>query len=146
MMDSLPLPPKSNPAVRRVVAGILVRESDGHILVCQRSEKQALALKWEFPGGKIEPGEGPEAALRRELQEELGIEAEIGPLLTQFVHTYRNRNQVELAFYRVLGYSGEMKNQIFHDIRWARREDLPKYDFLEADVKLVREIAEGKIV
>ncbi len=133
------------PLARRVVAAIIVRD-DGKILICQRNKEQPLGLKWEFPGGKIEPNEEPVAALERELNEELGIIAEIGEEVERFVHTYRNGGSVELAFFRVQKYSGEITNRIFNDVRWADRTQLPRFDFLEADVKLVREIAAGKIV
>lgn len=131
---------------RQVVAAIIERKEDRKILICQRTKDQPLGLKWEFPGGKIEPGEEPKQALERELDEELGIRAEIGEELTRFVHTYRNGKSVELAFFRVLNYVGEVQNRIFKDICWAERESLPSFDFLEADVKLVREIAAGKIL
>ena len=72
----LPIPRPSGPALRFVVAGLLVR--DGLVLICQRRPDQPMALQWEFPGGKIEQGESPEQALARELQEELGIAANIG--------------------------------------------------------------------
>jgi 8-oxo-dGTP diphosphatase len=131
--------------MRKVVAAIIVRE-DGKILICQRSKDQPLALKWEFPGGKIEPGEEPHAALARELDEELGITAKIGDEITRFSHTYKNGRGVELAFFRVISFEGELKNRIFEDIRWVERRDLPTYDFLEADVKLVRDIAAGGMI
>ena len=132
--------------MKHVVAAIIVRPSDNKILICQRAKGQPLGLKWEFPGGKIEPGEEAIAALKRELREELDIEAEIGNEVERFVHTYRNGNAVELAFFHVETFSGEMKNKVFQDFKWVNREELPRFDFLEADVKLVREIANGKIV
>lgn len=132
--------------MRQVVAAILTRAPDNKILICQRRKDQPLGLKWEFPGGKVEPDEEPRAALRRELQEELGIEAEIGEELTRFQHHYKNGGGVELTFFRVLAYTGEMQNIIFKDIRWVDRRSLPRFDFLEADVKLVRQIANGEIV
>lgn len=132
--------------VRRVAAGILVRPSDSHILICQRGPDQPLALKWEFPGGKIEPGEDPIQALRRELEEELGIQAVIGDQVAQVLHTYRNGNAVEITFFRVTEFAGALLNIIFADIQWVPRTDLPNYDFLEADVNLVKEIAAGKIL
>ena len=70
---------------KQVVAA-LIRRGD-EILCCQRTEYQALPLKWEFPGGKIEAGETPSQALERELEEELGIRAQIGPEITQVHHT-----------------------------------------------------------
>ena len=132
--------------VRKVVAAIMVRPQDAHILICQRAPDHPLALKWEFPGGKIEPGEDATQALRRELEEELGISAVIGEQVALVLHTYRNGNAVELTFFRVTEFSGELLNKIFADIKWVPRTTLPDYDFLEADVKLVKEIAEGKIV
>jgi 8-oxo-dGTP diphosphatase len=131
--------------MRQVVAAIITRAPDNKILICQRRKDQPLALKWEFPGGKVEPGEEPRLALRRELQEELGIVADIGDELTRFQHHYKNGGGVELTFFRVLNYSGEMQNIIFKDIRWVDRRSLPRFDFLEADVKLVRQIADGDI-
>ncbi|MBI2682684.1 MAG: (deoxy)nucleoside triphosphate pyrophosphohydrolase [Acidobacteriales bacterium] len=130
--------------MRQVSAALIVRPADRKILICQRKEDQPLPLKWEFPGGKIEPGEEPGAALKRELNEELGIEAEIGPFVTRIQHMYKNGRGVELHFFRVDRYTGEMENRIFKDLRWVDRRSLPQFDFLEADVKLVREIAAGK--
>jgi len=127
--------------VKRVVAGILVRGDE--ILCCQRSHDDPMPLKWEFPGGKIEPNETPEAALARELVEELNISAEIGPLVETIRHSYRPGAIIELYFFRIDRWQGEPKNQVFADIRWVKREDMPKLDFLEADLGLVKEIAEG---
>jgi len=132
--------------MKQVVAAIITRDSDEKILICQRRKEQALPLKWEFPGGKIEIGEQPIAALKRELDEELGIDAEIGEELTRFVLYYKNGGGVELAFFRVRAFSGELTNRIFRDVRWVTRESLPQFDFLEADIKLVREIAAGSIL
>jgi 8-oxo-dGTP diphosphatase len=130
--------------MKQVVAAIIIRESK--ILICQRTKDQPLPLKWEFPGGKIEIGEEPGAALRRELDEELGISAEIGSEVARIAHRYKNGGGVDLAFFLVTDFSGEIQNRIFKEVRWVDRQTLPKYDFLEADVKLVREIAAGKIV
>jgi 8-oxo-dGTP diphosphatase len=130
--------------MRQVSAALIVRPSDRKILICQRGEAQPLGLKWEFPGGKIEPGELPAAALKRELNEELGIDAEIGEFVTRIQHVYKNGRGVELHFFRVDRFAGEIINRIFQDIRWVDRRSLPGFDFLEADVRLVREIAGGK--
>ena len=122
----------------------MIREDE--ILICQRKEDQPLALKWEFPGGKIEPGEKAPEALCRELEEELGIRAEIGPWVKSLEFTYANGNAVELHFFKVTEFAGEIQNRIFKDVRWVRRKDLPGYDFLEADLALVRDIADGKLL
>jgi 8-oxo-dGTP diphosphatase len=132
--------------MKQVVAAIIVRKNEDEILICQRTKHQPLPLKWEFPGGKIEPGEQPAEALHRELEEELGIRAVIGPRLTSLQYTYANGNAVELHFYVVKEFAGKIENRIFRDVRWVQRTDLPDYDFLEADLGLVRDIAAGKVL
>jgi 8-oxo-dGTP diphosphatase len=129
--------------MKRVVAALIVK--DGQVLICQRTAQQAMPLKWEFPGGKIEAGEAEEAALRRELEEELGINAAIGSKITTIRHNYPNGGVVELSFFVVEEFAGEIENRIFHDVQWASKEALPTYDFLEADVALVKDIAAGKL-
>lgn len=130
--------------MKLVVAALIVRD-DGSILICQRTKHQPLPLKWEFPGGKIEQGEHPVAALKRELDEELGIDAVIGDELTRIRHTYQNGSSIELRFFVVREFTGELDNRIFRDVRWAPPAELPSYDFLDADVGLVRDLAEGRL-
>ena len=130
--------------MKRVVAALIAK--DGKVLVCQRTKYQTMPLKWEFPGGKIEEKEQPRDALRRELEEELGILATIGDEVARFRHEYPNRTMVELRFFVVREYQGEIENRIFKDIHWAATKDLPKYDFLEADLTLVRDLAGGKLL
>jgi 8-oxo-dGTP diphosphatase len=130
--------------MKRVVAALILR--DDKVLVCQRTRYQTMPLKWEFPGGKIESGEQPRDALRRELDEELGIDATIGEEVARIRHDYKNGAAVELRFYVVREYRGEIENRIFKDMRWARPSELPALDFLEADLGLVRNLVEGKIV
>lgn len=130
--------------MKRVVAALIVK--DGKILVCQRTRHQTMPLKWEFPGGKIEEGEQPRDAMRRELEEELGIDARIGDEVSRIRHEYPNGAAVELRFFVVREYAGELENRIFRDMQWAHPQDLPAYDFLEADLQLVRELAAGKII
>jgi 8-oxo-dGTP diphosphatase len=129
---------------KQVVAALILREEE--FLCCQRTEHQALPLKWEFPGGKIEAGETPSEALRRELEEELGIQAEIGPEVTRLLHTYANGNSVNLHFFAVSRYENELQNRIFRDVRWVNRADLPQLDFLDADKELVRRLAAGELL
>jgi 8-oxo-dGTP diphosphatase len=129
--------------MKRVVAGLIFK--DGKVLVCQRTRHQTMPLKWEFPGGKIEEGEQPRVALRRELDEELGIDAKIGEEVSRIVHEYPGGGSVELRFFIVREYRGEIENKIFRDVRWSAPAQLPSYDFLEADLSIVRDLAGGKI-
>lgn len=135
-------------SLRLVVAALILRPLLGggeEVLICQRKADQPMALKWEFPGGKIEAGESPEQALRRELEEELGITAEIGAAVTQVRHNYRNGGAVDLQFFAVRHFAGELDNRIFQEIRWTGFAALPQFDFLAADIGLVRDLADGKI-
>ncbi len=126
-----------------VTAGIL---NDGErILVCQRRAGDPFGLKWEFPGGKVEEGETPEACLRRELSEELDIEAEVGAEVYRTDHRYPGGFAVQLLFFRIIRYTGTPVNRAFERIVWARVPDLPRYDFLEADRELVDRMARGEI-
>lgn len=132
------------PALRFVAAALIVR--GGEVLVCQRRADQPMALQWEFPGGKIEAGESPEQALARELDEELGIRAVIGTRVTRIRHNYRHGGAVDLQFFAVHEFSGELENRIFKQLRWIKLEDLPGYDFLAADRTLIRDLAAGKLL
>src|SRR5579884_3564696 len=109
--------------MKQVVAALILR--DDKVLICQRTKHQPLPLKWEFPGGKIETGEQPRDALRRELEEELGIHADIGDEVERITHTYEDRNTVELRFYVVRNFSGELENRIFRDVQWVQRTVCP---------------------
>lgn len=130
--------------MKRVVAGLILQ--NGKLLVCQRTRHQTMPLKWEFPGGKIEEGEQPRDALRRELEEELGILATVGDELARIQHEYPNGGMVELRFFIVREYKGELQNRIFRAIQWAAPQELPQFDFLEADLTLVRDLAAGKLL
>lgn len=130
--------------MKRVVAALILKND--RILACQRTRHQIMPLKWEFPGGKIEEGEQPRDALRRELEEELGIEATIGNEVARIHHEYPGGGGVELRFFEVHKYQGEVENRIFREIRWVDRSELPALDFLEADLGLVKDLAAGKIL
>ena len=118
----------------------------GEVLICQRRPDQPMALQWEFPGGKIEAGESPEEALARELNEELGIRATVGPRVAHIRHNYRHGGAVDLQFFVVHEFTQELENRIFTQFRWVKLEDLPQYDFLAADRNLIRDLAAGKLL
>ena len=130
--------------LRFVAAALILR--GGEVLICQRKAGSPMGLKWEFPGGKIEEGEQPRDALRRELEEELGIVATIGDEVARIQHEYPNGGMVELRFFLVREYAGEIENRIFKDVQWSEPRALPSYDFLEADETLVRDLAAGKLL
>lgn len=138
--------------LRLVVVALILRQASAEngggteVLVCQRRPDQPMSLKWEFPGGKIEPGETAEQALTRELDEELGITAVIGPRVAQLRHRYRNGGTIDLQFFAVRDFSGELNNRIFNEIRWSSLAALPTYDFLAADFGLIRDLSEGKLL
>jgi 8-oxo-dGTP diphosphatase len=118
-----------------VVAAVIERA--GLVLIAQRKPTGQHALKWEFPGGKVEPGETPEKALLRELEEELGIRARVDSEVGRYEFQYQGRWPIMLMFYRVLEFSGEPKNLDFEQIVWAPRERLRDYDFLEGDAEFL---------
>ena len=122
-----------------VVAAIIERE--GRVLIGQRPAGTAHALKWEFPGGKVEPGESATSALARELREELDITPEIGPEIARYPYQYPGRPPILLIFFKVDRFLEEPRNLIFERIAWALPRDLPSYDFLEGDVEFVRTLA-----
>lgn len=134
--------------LRHVVAALILRGQDStrEVLICQRRPDQPMGLKWEFPGGKIEPGETAETALVRELREELGIEAAIGQKLTTIRHNYRNGGAIEIQFFTVTDFTGELENRIFKEMLWSPFDRLPEYDFLTADLALIQDLATGKLL
>jgi 8-oxo-dGTP diphosphatase len=124
-----------------VVAGLIVR--DGIVLITQRRADQALRLQWEFPGGKVEPGEAPVAALARELQEEIGVTVEVGRIWDVLFHAYPTFDLVMLVYACRL-VEGEPRAVEVADVAWVAPPDLPRWDILPADRPLVdRLVAEG---
>jgi len=122
-----------------VVAAFMMRE--GKILICQRKAGGRHPLKWEFPGGKVESGEDPRAALRRELREELGVDAFIGAEMDVYDVAYPDGFRARLRFYRVTRFDGEPRNLDFAQIVWEVPEKLPDYDFLEGDITFVSKVS-----
>lgn len=119
-----------------VVAAVI--ERDGRVLIAQRNNSGQHPLKWEFPGGKVESGESPEAATVRELEEELGIQARIDREIGRYEYQYPGRSPILLIFFRVVEYEGEPRTLDFAQIRWESPERLRDYDFLEGDTDFIR--------
>lgn len=122
-------------AVLTVVAGII--ERDGLILIAQRKPGDRLEHQWEFPGGKVEPGETPQQALVRELREEFAVETEVGAYVGRSVFAYEHVT-IELLAYRVRYRSGTFALHDHQAIRWVPIAELDNYQFAPADVPLLR--------
>jgi 8-oxo-dGTP diphosphatase len=142
---SQPAPEKSRKSELTVVAALILRDSK--VLVCQRRRDDSHGLQWEFPGGKIEPGEIPQDALARELREELGIDATIGRELFRARHRYReSQPEIEVIFFQAnVDRTASLQNLVFEGFEWADPSALPKYDFLQADEDFVALLASRAI-
>jgi 8-oxo-dGTP diphosphatase len=128
---------------RRITVTAAVLEKDGRILIAHRKRGDRLADKWEFPGGKLEEGETPEVCLRRELQEELGIDVVVGGFVGRSSHRYPHE-EIELMAYRVTHLAGDFQLHDHEEIRWVLPADLPSHDFSAADIPIVKLLLEGK--
>jgi 8-oxo-dGTP diphosphatase len=114
-------------------------EKAGLVLVTQRSEKMALALKWEFPGGKVEDGESEEACLLREIKEELNIQIKLGKPLKPNTHHYPNGKEIQLVPFVCEYMSGDLQLAEHADYKWLKKEALLGLDWAEADIPIVEE-------
>jgi len=121
----------------KVTAGIL--EENGRVLIARRRPGRHMAGKWEFPGGKIEPGETPEESLARELSEELDVRARVGSFLCR---AFFNGDGVslELLVYRVDGFDGEPVLREHEEIRWVLPRELLSYDLADSDRRVVEKL------
>ncbi len=120
-----------------VAAGLVFR--DGKLLITQRLPEAPLGGLWEFPGGKREAGETFEQCLRRELEEELGIEVQVHELLEELTHHYVDR-AVHLKFFRCLWLRHEPRAILCHDFAWIGAEQLAHYAFPAADARLLEKL------
>jgi mutator protein MutT len=119
-----------------VVAAVI--ERNGRYLLTLRPKGTHLADHWEFPGGKCDPGETHDEALRRELREELDITAEVGALVHAVTHAYSDRT-VALHFY-ACRYAGEARPMLGQQMRWVPRGELARLPFPDADLDLIRQL------
>lgn len=121
----------------QVTAAIIQR--DGRFLICQRGEGGSCAGLWEFPGGKLEPGETPEECLARECREELGIEVRLRGVYAETSHRYPER-EIAFTFYLAEIADGEIRPTVHRAVRWALPEELGEYEFCPADVEVVERL------
>jgi len=137
------LPPMAarDPERLAVTAALVFR--DGRLLITQRRPGDHLGGLWEFPGGKIEPGETPEACLRRELEEELGVEVTVGERFAEIAHNYPDR-RVHLQFFRCELVRGEPTPLHCAAVAWVTRDELARYEFPAADAALLERLREAE--
>jgi 8-oxo-dGTP diphosphatase len=132
-----------------VVAAVI--ERNARILICQRRRDKAFPLKWEFPGGKVEGGESLEAALARELKEELGISTEPRGEIHRTIYKYPERDEpIQIVFFSA-NIAGDTNPEFdvgrltaaFEKVVWVAPGELLKFDFLAANAELISRLAEG---
>jgi len=128
-------------SMQTVVAGLIW--SEGKLLIAQRRASGPHPLAWEFPGGKVESGETEQQALIRELEEELGIEAEIGTENTRYEYTYPGKAPILLVFFHVERYQGKAWNKFgFESLVWEALSNFSRYRFLAGDLPLIQLLRE----
>jgi 8-oxo-dGTP diphosphatase len=124
-----------------VVAAVVVR--DGHVLLCQRHDGEHLPLLWEFPGGKIDPGETPREALARELDEELGVRSEVGDQVAEILHRYPEKT-VWLRFFRA-SIVGEPRPIVHRAIEWVALERASEYPAPPPNARVIERLVRGEL-
>lgn len=122
----------------QVAVGIII--NDGKVLLCQRKKTARYGLKWEFPGGKVESGEEIIVCLRRELHEELAIDAVIGDLYHQQHCLYPDSGTFDVFYYLVPAFKGEIVNHVFESYEWTPISNLGQYDILEGNTDVVQKL------
>lgn len=121
--------------MKRVTAAVIERH--GQYLIARRAPGQSHAGRWEFPGGKIEPGESAEECLERELAEEFGVQVRAGKFLIASTHTYPG-GAIELLAYETTVISGEFDLRVHDRIAWVHPSEILRYDLLPADVPIAQ--------
>ena len=130
----------------RVVVAAVIERNDRRLLIGQRRRDDTSPLKWEFPGGKVEEGETPEAALARELKEELGAKLRKSVPIGRVVHKYAETpEQLEILFFAAEIAEAELTPRPFEKVAWVLPKELGDYDFLAANAGLVAQLATGRI-
>ena len=120
------------------VAGALLKRKDKY-LICRRNLKGSMPGLWEFPGGKVEIGESPKECIKRELKEELGIDAKIGNIFTKYIYSY-TPDTYHLFFYDILSFQGIMEMNVHDRIKWEAVNRFKHYDFLPGDIPLIKKM------
>lgn len=126
--------------MKEVTAAIILRNH--RVLIAQRADDDKLAGKWEFPGGKIEPGETPQECLKREIQEELEVEIDVSDFFGESIYTYQS-GTIKLLAYWCRWISGELSLNVHSQIMWANQSELDLYDFAPADIPIVKKLKQS---
>ncbi len=126
----------------KVTAAIFV--NDGMLLIAKRKSTARLPNLWEFPGGKIELNETPEACLKRELKEEFDVDVTVGEYLGSNIHTY-DFGTIELMALKAFWEKGDFKLLDHDEIRWVFTHELDQFEFAPADTAFVEQLIAGKI-
>ncbi len=129
--------PREVDTMKDVTAAIILK--DNKVLIAQRAPNQRMEGRWEFPGGKIEPGETPQQCLRREILEELEAEVEVLDFFGESIYRY-DHGEIRLLAYFCKWVSGSFRLQVHSRIEWVGREELGHFDFAPADVPLVEKL------
>lgn len=130
----------------RIIVAAVIERSDRRFLIGQRRRDDSSPLKWEFPGGKVEEGETPEAALARELQEELGVILDKCVEMGRTRHKYASTpEELEIRFYAASLRETEINPKVFEKIAWALPKELGNYDFLAANSQIIAQLATGRL-
>src|SRR5215471_6502037 len=129
---------------RQVVAAVIERR-DRRLLIGQRRRHDSSPLKWEFPGGKVEPDESPQQALARELREELGASLVRSALISSVEYQYPERESLTVTFFAVEITTTELQPCAFERVAWVLPRELGDYDFLAANRELIAQLATGRV-
>lgn len=125
--------------MKEVIAGVIV--DNNKILIAKRGANEKLAGKWEFPGGKIEEGETHQECLKREINEELEVDIEVGNYVGESIYTYPN-GEIKLIAYFTTIVGGDIKLSVHDVVEWITIDKIDKYDFAPADIPLVKKLKE----
>ncbi|SHI03683.1 8-oxo-dGTP diphosphatase MutT [Clostridium grantii] len=123
--------------MKKVTAAIIIKNN--LILIAQRGQNEKLAGKWEFPGGKIEADETPQKCLKREIQEELDLEIQVGKFFDESIYTYPN-GEIKLLAYFAEIVNGDIKLSVHDEVKWVSINEIESFDFAPADIPLVQKL------
>ncbi len=123
-----------------LVTAAVIRRGDKILIAQRKSDSKVEALKWEFPGGKLEHGESPEQCLAREIKEELNLKIEVGELIAISSHVYRKKIHIVLLCYLCQFKAGQLKCLDVEDAKWISPRKMKTYKFAAADIPLLKKV------